>query len=244
MIELFGGNAPNVLKVVIALEELNVEYRHINFDIVNKKDDPDFRAVNPNGKVPAIIDTEGPGGAPMPLAESGAILFYLAEKYGAFFPTDPVKRYATMQWLMFQMSAIGPMFGQYVYFSRRVKNEQHGHDRYATEVLRIYDVIETRLGKTRYIAGDEFTIADMATFPPLHYVKVTGMDRSVYPNISRWMAELAARPAIDRAIKSMGVIDLDADMSSYNLTDDQWDRMFGRGKYSRAASLRTGNANA
>lgn len=239
MIELFGGDTPNVLKVVIALEELNLEYRHIYFDIVNNKDDPNFRAVNPNGRVPAIIDSEGVDGTPMPLAESGAILYYLAEKHGAFYPIDPKARYQTMQWLMFQMSGIGPMFGQYVYFSRRVKNEQHGHDRYATEVLRLYDVLETRLGKTRFIAGEEYTIADMATFPPIHYVKVTGMNRADYPNIGRWMAEIAARPAVDRAIKSMGNIDLDADMSTYGLTDDQWDRMFGRGKYSRAASLRT-----
>lgn len=238
MIELFGGDTPNVLKVVIALEELELEYKHNYFDIVNNKDDPSFRAVNPNGRIPAIVDSEGVDGTPMPMAESGAILYYLADKHGAFFPTDPRARYETMQWLMFQMSGIGPMFGQYVYFSRRVKNEQHGHDRYATEVLRLYDVLETRLGKKRFIAGDEYTIADMATFPPILYVKVTGMDRSKYPNIGRWMAEIAARPAVDRAIKAMGSIDLDADMSTYNLTEDQWDRMFGRGKYSRATSLR------
>ena len=239
MIELYGGDMPNVLKVVIALEEMEFEYKHIYFDVMNHKEDPKFRDISPNGKIPAIIDTQGVDGSPMPLAESGAILYYLANKCGAFYPTEPNARYQTMQWLMFQMSAIGPMFGQYVYFSRRVQNQQHGHDRYATEVLRLYDVLETRLGKTRYVAGDEYTIADMAMLPPIHYVKVTGMNRDDYPSISRWMAEVAARPAVDRAIKSMGSIDLDADMSTYGMTDDQWDRMFGRGKYSRAASLRT-----
>lgn len=238
MIELFGGDTPNVMKVVVILEELNLEYNHIHFDIVNKKDDPDFRAVNPNGRIPAIVDSEGVDGTPMSLAESGAILYYLAEKHGAFYPTELKTRYATMQWLMFQMSGIGPMFGQYVYFSRRVENQQHGHDRYATEVLRLYDVLETRLGKARFLAGDEYTIADMATFPTIHYVKVTGMDRADYPNIGRWMAEIAARPAVERAFRAMGKIDLDRAMSSYGLSDDQWDRMFGRGKYSRAASLR------
>ncbi|HKX35168.1 MAG TPA: glutathione binding-like protein, partial [Rhizorhapis sp.] len=195
---------------------------------------------NPNGRIPAIIDFKGVDGTPLPLAESGAILYYLAEKHGRFYPTDLKKRYATMQWLMFQMSGIGPMFGQYVYFSRRVENQPHGHDRYATEVLRLYDVVEKRLGESRFLACDEYTIADMATFPPMRYVKVTGMDRSNYPNINRWMDEIAARPAVERAMKVLGTMDLDAPMSSYPLTDDQWDRMFGRGKYSRAASLKAG----
>ena len=238
MIELFGGETPNVLKVIIAVEELGLEYNLNYFDIVNKKDDPNFRAVNPNGRIPAIIDSEGVDGTPLALAESGAILYYLAEKHGAFYPTDLKRRYATMQWLMFQMSGIGPMFGQYVYFSRRVQNQQHSHDRYATEVLRLYDVVEKRLGESRFLACDEYTIADMATFPPMRYVKVTGMDRSNYPNINRWMDEIAARPAVERAMKILGEMDLDADMRSFNLTDDQWDRMFGRGKYSRAASLK------
>lgn len=240
MIELFGGDTPNVMKVVIALEELGLEYKHNYFDIVNDRDDPKFRAVNPNGRIPAIIDSNGVDGNPMPLAESGAILYYLAEKCGSFYPTDLKKRYATMQWLMFQMSGVGPMFGQYVYFSRRVQSQQHAHDRYATEVLRLYDVVEKRLGESRFLACDEYTIADMATFPTLHYVKVTGMNRADYPNIGRWMAEITARSAVDRSFKAMGAIDLEAPMSSYPLTEDQWDRMFGRGKYSRADSLRHG----
>lgn len=240
MIELFGGDTPNVMKVVIALEELGLEYNHNYFDIINNRDDPKFRAVNPNGRIPAIIDSDGVDGSPMPLAESGAILYYLAEKHGAFYPADLKDRYATMQWLMFQMSGIGPMFGQYVYFSRRVENQQHGHDRYATEVLRLYDVVEKRLGESRFLACEDYTIADIATFPTLHYVKVTGMERADYPNISRWMAEIAARLAVVRAMKSMGNIDLETPMSEYPLTVDQWDRMFGRGKYSRAGSLQKG----
>ncbi|HKX79999.1 MAG TPA: glutathione binding-like protein [Novosphingobium sp.] len=240
MIEIFGGETPNVLKVIIAVEELGLEYNLNYFDIVNNNDDPKFRAVNPNGRIPAIIDFEGVDGTPLPLAESGAILYYLAEKHGKFYPTDLKKRYATMQWLMFQMSGIGPMFGQYVYFSRRVENQQHGHDRYATEVLRLYDVVEKRLGESRFLACDEYTIADMATFPPIRYVKVTGMDRSKYPNINRWTEEIEARPAVARAMKVLGEMDLNVPMSSYPLTEDQWDRMFGRGKYSRAESLKAG----
>jgi len=239
MIELFGGHTSNVLKVVIILEELGLEYRHNYFDIVNNKDDPNFRAVNPNGKVPAIIDFEGVDGTPMPLAESGAILHYLAEKHGAFNPANLKDRYATMQWLMFQMSAIGPMFGQYVYFSRRVENQQHSHDRYATEVLRLYDVVEKRLGESRFLSCDEYTIADIATFPRFKFVSVTGMKPSDYPNIGRWMTEISARPAVQKALQSVSEIDLDRPMSSYQLSDDQWDRLFGRGKYSRADSLRS-----
>ena len=233
MIELYGGNTSNVLKVSIMLEELGLEYHHTIFDIINDKDDPDFRAVNPNGKVPAIIDFEGVDGTPMALAESGAILYYLAEKHGAFFPTDLKDRYATMQWLMFQMSGIGPMFGQYIYFSRRVENQPHGHDRYATEVLRLYDVVEKRLGESRFLACDEYTIADIATYPKIRYVKVTGTEHSSYPNISRWMAEIGARPAVQRAIDGVS-IDPSRKMSAYPLSEDQWDRLFGRGKYSRA----------
>ena len=237
MIELFGGSSPNVLKVVIALEEFGLEYRHTKVDIINVKFEPEFRKVNPNSRIPAIIDQDSFGGKSFPLGESGAILFYLAEKHGAFLPEASADRYSCMQWLMFQMSGIGPMFGQYVYFSRRVQNQQHAHDRYVTEVLRLYDVVEKRLGESAYLACNEYTIADMASFPPIHYVKVTGMDRANYPNINRWMDAILARPAVSRAMAALGEIDLDADMSSYNLTDDQWDRMFGRGKYSRAATL-------
>lgn len=238
MIELFGGPTPNVLKVIIALEELNLPYNHNYIDIINKKQDPDFLAINPNGRVPAIIDSEGVDGFPLPMAESGAILYYLAEKHGNFFPKDLKNRYSTMQWLMFQMSGIGPMFGQYVYFSRRVKDQQHGHDRYVTEVLRLYDVVEKRLGESRFLACDEYTIADMAAFPPLKYVTVTGLDRAQYPNMNRWIDEIVARPAVARAMELIGAMDLDDDPRSAQLTDDQWDRLFARGKYSRADSLR------
>lgn len=238
MIELFCGPTPNVLKVVIALEELHLPYKLNNIDILNKKNDPDFLAVNPNGRIPAIIDSEGVDGTPLPMGESGAILFYLAEKHGAFFPKTLRDRYSTMQWLMFQMSGIGPMFGQYVYFSRRVKDQQHSHDRYVTEVLRLYDVVERRLAESRFLACDDYTIADMATFPPLKYVTVTGLDRSNYPNMKRWIDEIAARPAVARAMEVIGAMDLDNDPRSAKLTQDQWDSLFGRGKYSRADSLR------
>ena len=238
MIELFGGPTPNVLKVVIALEELGLAFNHNYIDIIYRKNDPDFLAVNPNGRVPAIVDDDGVAGEPLPLGESGAILYYLAEKHDAFFPKEPRARFTTMQWLMFQMSGIGPMFGQYVYFSRRVKNQQHALDRYVTEVLRLYDVVERRLGDSRFIGCDEYTIADMACFPPLRYVTVTGLDRSNYPNINRWLDEIAARPAVARAMEHIGAMDLDNDPRSAMLTDDQWDRLFARGKYSRAASLR------
>lgn len=237
MIELFGGSSPNVLKVVIALEELELEYHHTKADILNLKFDPEFRKVNPNSRIPAIIDQDGYGGKPFPLGESGAILYYLAEKHGAFLPESPADRYTCMQWLMFQMSGIGPMFGQYVYFSRRVKDQPHGLERYTNEVLRIYDVVERRVAESRYLAGADYTIADMAAFPPLRYVTVTGLDRSAYPSMNRWLAEIAERPAVARAIEKSGQFDLDNHEGAANMTPDQWDRAFLRGKYSRAHTL-------
>ena len=242
MIELFGGSSPNVLKVVIALEELNLEYRHTPVNMADLKFDPEFRAVNPNSRIPAIIDSDGFNHKAFPLGESGAILFYLAEKHGAFLPAASEQRYTCMQWLMFQMSGIGPMFGQYVYFSRRVENQPHGLERYTNEVLRLYDVVERRLAESRFLACDEFTIADMASFPPLRYVTVTGLDRSAYPNMNRWMDEVAARPGVARAIEKSGKFDLDNHAGAAKMTQDQWDRVFLRGKYSRAHTLNRENA--
>ena len=241
MIELFGGSSPNVLKVVIALEEFELEYRHTKVDILNLKFEPEFRKVNPNSRIPAIIDQDGFDGGAFPLGESGAILFYLAEKHGAFLPEKSADRYHCMQWLMFQMSGIGPMFGQYVYFSRRVKDQPHGLERYTNEVLRLYDVVERRLTESRYLAGHEYTIADMASFPPLRYVTVTGLDRSAYPNMNRWMDEIAARPAVMRAIEKSGQFDLDNHEGAAAMTPDQWDKAFLRGKYSRAHTLNATN---
>lgn len=237
MIELFGGSSPNVLKVVIALEEFELEYRHTKVDIINLKFEPEFRKVNPNSRIPAIIDQDGFGGKSFPLGESGAILFYLAEKYGAFLPESAADRYTCIQWLMFQMSGIGPMFGQYVYFSRRVKDQPHGLERYTNEVLRLYDVVERRLEESRYLAGDDYTIADMAAYPPLRYVKVTGLDSSVYPNMNRWMDEIAERTAVVRAVEKSGQFDLDNHEGAAKMTPDQWDRAFLRGEYSRAHTL-------
>lgn len=236
MIEFFGGSAPNPLKVLIAMEELKLPYNSHNLDVVNGAlKTPEYLAINPNSKIPAIIDIEGPDGTSMPLAESGAILWYLAEKHGKFIPANPRDRYATLQWLMFQMSGIGPMFGQYVYFTRRVENQPHGVERYTTEVLRLYDVLEQRLSESRFLACDEYTVADIATFPAICYVKVTGLDRSKYPNITRWLDEIAERPAVIRAREVMGHLDLD---DKIDLTPDQWDRMFNRGKYSRVGELK------
>ena len=241
MIELFGGSSPNVLKVVIALEELELEYRHTKVDILSLKFEPEFRKVNPNSRIPAIIDQDGFEGKSFPLGESGAILFYLAEKHGAFLPEASADRYTCMQWLMFQMSGIGPMFGQYVYFSRRVTDQPHGRERYTNEVLRLYDVVERRLEESRYLAGTDYTIADMASFPPLRYVTVTGLDRSAYPNMNRWMDEIAERSAVARAIEKSGQFDLDNHEGAAKMTPDQWDKAFLRGKYSRAHTLNVGS---
>ena len=238
MIELFACQSPNVLKVVIALEELGLPYNTTLIDIISGKGrEPEFLAINPNGRVPAIVDSDGPGGEPLALAESGAILVYLAEKHGRFLPQDARKRAATMQWLMFQMSGTGPMLGQYIYFSRRVKDQSHSLDRYTSEVLRLYEVVERRLGESRYLACDEYTIADIAVFPGFRMVDIEGNDRSRYPNMNRWIADIGARPAVARAMAAIEHMSAYGAEGVANFTDDQWDRLFGRGKYSRAAAL-------
>lgn len=240
MIELFCCQSPNVIKVVIALEEFELPYKLNYLDIFNGKNhEPWFLELNPNGRIPVIVDDDAKSGTPFSLAESGAILIYLAEKHGAFIPSDEADRYRTLQWLMFQMSAIGPMFGQYVYFSRRVTDQPAALDRYLTEVFRLYDVVERAVGERRYLACDEYTIADIATFPWLRILPVQGLDRSKYPNMNRWLAELEARPAIARSMQVLKEMDkVDAERIAA-ATPDQWDRLFGRGKYSRG-NLRQG----
>lgn len=233
VIELFGGFSPNVLKAVIALEELGLEYRHAKLDIIKLKFEPEFRKINPNSRIPAIVDQDGYNGRGFPLGESGAILFYLAEKHGAFLPVDPAYRYTRMQWLTLQRSGIGPRFGQDVYFSKRVKDQPHGLERHTNEVLRPYDVVERWLPESRYLGAVEYTIADMAAFPPLRYLLVTAPDRSVYHNMNRWMDEIAARPAVVKAIDKSGQFDLDNHEGAAKMTPDQWGRAFLRWKYSR-----------
>ena len=168
-IQLYSLPTPNGVKVSIMLEETGLPYEPhlVSFD-ANDQKTPEFLSLNPNGKIPAILDPNGPAGAPLPLFESGAILIYLAEKSGLFMPRDPALRHQTIQWLMFQMSAIGPMFGQVGFFNKfagKDYEDKRPLQRYVAESKRLLGVLDQRLSERTWIAGDDYSIADISTFP-------------------------------------------------------------------------------
>ncbi|MCH2394211.1 glutathione S-transferase family protein [Oceanibaculum sp.] len=202
MIELYTWGTPNGRKVSIMLEEVGLPYNTHSVNI--SKDEqfaPDFLKVSPNNKIPAIVDPEGPGGKPISLFESGAILFYLAEKTGKLLPADPAARYETMVWLMFQMAGVGPMFGQAHHFRRFAKEQvPYAIDRYTNETHRIYGVMDKRLGEVPYLAGQEYTIADVATYPWVSRWEWHGIDWANYPNLKRWFDDVGARPAVQKGM--------------------------------------------
>jgi len=161
---------------------------------------PEYLAINPNNKIPSIIDTDGPGGKPLTLFESGAILMYLAEKTGKFWPQDMRKRYEVIQWLMFQMGGVGPMFGQANYFFRLEEKVPYAIDRFHKEALRLYRVLEQELSKKEFLAG-EYSIADIATYPwvgrhDIHQVKLED-----FPSVKRWFDKISARPAVQKGME-------------------------------------------
>lgn len=202
MIELYTWGTPNGRKVSIMLEEAGLPY---NTHAVNiSKDEqfaPDFLKVSPNNKIPAIVDPDGPGGKPISLFESGAILFYLAEKTGKLLHADPAGRYETMVWLMFQMAGVGPMFGQAHHFRRFAKEQvPYAIDRYTNETHRIYGVMDKRLGEVPYLAGQDYTIADVATYPWVARWEWHGIDWANYPNLKRWFDNVGARPAVQKGM--------------------------------------------
>lgn len=203
MITLYTAGTPNGRKVSIMLEETALPYEVERIDI-GKGDQftPEFLAVNPNNKIPAIVDGDGPGGAPLTLFESGAILIYLADKTASpLLPAEPRARYTVIQWLMFQMGGVGPMLGQCHHF-RRFAPEQvpYAIDRYTKETARIYGVMNGQLAKHEFLAGDTYSIADIATFPWVDRYEWQGIDLDDYPNVARWYDALAERPAVARGM--------------------------------------------
>src|SRR5580692_6247355 len=172
MIKLYGMGSPNVVRVFIALEELGLPYEVAPVDVfTGKQFDAEFLKLNPNAKVPVIVDSEGPGGKPYTCFESGAILLYLAEKTGKLLPKDPAAKFDAIQWLMTQMSTVGPMFGQYVHFLRFAPaGNDYSKSRYLTQAVRVSEVISQRLATVPYLAGSEYSVADIATFPWLRNV--------------------------------------------------------------------------
>jgi GST-like protein len=208
-LQLYSTPTPNGVKVSIMLEEIGLPYEPHFIDIgADETWTPEFLALNPNGKIPAIIDPDGPGGAPLALFESGAILLYLAEKTGRLLPTDPARRIETIQWVFFQMGAIGPMFGQLGFFHKfagRDYEDKRPRDRYAKESRRLLGVLESRLADRDWIMGDEFTIADISM---LGWVRnLTGfyeagelLDFASLRAIPAWVERGLARPAVQRGL--------------------------------------------
>ena len=208
-LQLYSLPTPNGVKVSIALEELGLPYEvhRVAFDS-NDQLSPEFLSLNPNNKIPAIIDPAGPGGQPLALWESGAILIYLAEKTGRLLPTDPARRYETIQWLMFQMGGVGPMFGQLGFFHKFAGKEiedKRPLGRYAAETKRLLGVLDQRLKGRAWIMGDEYTIADIATFPWVrNLVGFYGAGDLVgftdFPEVERVLKAFLDRPAVAKGL--------------------------------------------
>ena len=207
-IQLYSLPTPNGVKVSILLEETGLPYEphRVSFE-TNDQHSPEFRSLNPYGKIPAIIDPNGPGGKPLPLFESGAILFYLAEKSGQLLPPD--SRYETVQWLMFQMAGIGPMFGQVGFFHKfagKDFEDKRPRDRYVGEAKRLLGVLEARLADRAWIMGNEYTIADIATFPWVRNLvgfygagDLVGFEN--FRHVKRALEAFVARPAVARGLE-------------------------------------------
>lgn len=205
MIELYSWTTPNGHKIHIMLEETGLPYRVHKVDLgARDQAKPDYAKINPNGKIPAIIDTEGPDGAPLTIFESAAILVYLAKKSGKFMPTDPEGRYKALEWLMFQIANIGPMFGQAYHFrSGAPERVPYAVDRFTNEVGRVVGVMERRLGEAPYLAGPDYSIADIASWPWVRNAHSYGLNMDEYPNVTRWIAEIAQRPAVRKGLKAL-----------------------------------------
>jgi GSH-dependent disulfide-bond oxidoreductase len=203
MIELYTWSTPNGRKVSIMLEECGLPYRvhKINIGTNSEQFAPDYLKINPNGKIPSIVDPDGPGGKPYAMMESGAILIYLAEKTGKFLPKAPRARYGALQWLMFQMGGVGPMFGQAHHFMRAKKDEiPYGSERYGNEAKRLYGVMDRQLEKNEFIAGNDYTIADIAIYPWASRHEWHRVDLGAFAHVKRWYDALGARPAVVRGM--------------------------------------------
>jgi len=244
MIDLYGMSSPNVVKITIMLEETGLPYRHRHVNVFQGEQwSPEFLAIGPNNKVPVIVDDEGPGGGPHPVFESGAILLYLAGKSGCLLPTEPKARSIVTQWLMLQIASVGPMFGQHVHFLRYAPpGSDYALQRFTSEVRRIFGVLERRLAASTYLGGDDYSIADIATWP---WIRTAG---SIYPwlvppagehalrewpAIRRWFDLVGAREAVQRGVLA-GEQFLQRDVDAFSKADpDSFDRFFNRGKHTR-----------
>ena len=208
-LQLYSLPTPNGVKVSIMLEECGLPYEahRVSFD-TNDQFTPEFLSLNPNNKIPAILDPNGPGGQPLALWESGAILIYLAEKTGQFLPTEPARRYETLQWLMFQMGGVGPMFGQvgfFTIFAGKDFEDKRPRDRYTAEARRLLGVLNQRLQGRQWIMGDDYTIADIATWPWVRnlverYKATELVGYNDFTEVQRVLSNFVARPAVQKGL--------------------------------------------
>ena len=229
MIEVYSWPTPNGHKVHILLEECGLPYRATPVNIGSGEQfAPEFLAISPNNKIPAITDPDGPDGKPVSLFESGAILLYLAGKTGRFLPPDVRGRYEVLQWLMFQMGGVGPMLGQNHHFRQYAPEKiPYAIDRYTNEARRLYGVIDRRLAASAWLGGAEYSIADIATWPWLRNWKNQGMELSEHPHLERWFHAIEERPAVQRGVQVLAGL-------RKPLTDDKTrEVLFGKTQYER-----------
>lgn len=229
MIDVYSWPTPNGQKIHIAIEELGLPANYIPVNIgKGEQFTAEFLALNPNHRIPAIIDDAGPGGEKIGLFESGAILIYLAEKAGRLIPSDATARYTCLQWLMFQMSGVGPMFGQLSHFAVYAPEKiPYAIDRYLNESKRLTRVLDKRLGESAYLAGRDYSIADIATFPWIHALVGRGaLDLAETAQVKRWYDAIAARPAVQRGLAIL------ADLRPTTpMTDEQRKVLFGAAQH-------------
>ncbi|KIF82632.1 glutathione binding-like protein [Noviherbaspirillum autotrophicum] len=229
MIDVYTAATPNGHKIHIMLEECGLPYRVHPINIgEGDQFKPEFLAISPNNKIPAIVDADGPDGKPISLFESGAILVYLASKAGKFLGDTDRQKFVTLQWLMFQMGGVGPMLGQAHHFRIYAPEKiEYAVNRYTNEAKRLYGVIDKQLSNNAYLAGDEYTIADIATFPWLRSWKNQGVELAEFPNVKRWFDELSERPAVKRGVEVLA-------SAQKPLTDDKAREMlFGKAQYAK-----------
>jgi GST-like protein len=228
-IELYSWATPNGHKVHILLEELGLAYNVHPINIgAGDQFEPDFLKISPNNKMPAIVDPEGPDGKPFSIFESGAILIYLAEKHRKLLSQDPRTRSVTLQWLMWQMGGLGPMLGQAHHFRNYAPERlDYAYDRYTNEANRLYRVLDKRLGEATYLAGDDYSIADIAAWPWTRYPERQGVERDELPNFKRWFDTIAARPAVQKGVKVL------EELRSEGFDAKARDLLFGAGQYAR-----------
>lgn len=229
MIELYSWSTPNGQKIHIMLEECDLKY-HVNPVDIGAGDQfkPDFLTISPNNRIPAIVDKEGPDGKPISLFESGAILLYLAGKTGRFLGDTTHEKYSTMQWLMFQMAGVGPMFGQANHFKNYASEPiPYAINRYSNEVKRLLGVMDKQLEQSIYLAGNDYSIADIATFPWVRSSQNHGINWAEFPNVRDWFEKINARPAVQRGLKVL------ADLRQPLVSKEAKDILFGATQFQK-----------